>query len=356
MSKKLPTKPKRLRAHLEQHLHILDTLPFAILQVDKKYKVVWANLAANELLQMDPVNQPIEDVFGNEILYDAVEASDEDNQEMRFEFEWGQRPTLSILATVTPMQQTSTQGGRLIMTLEDLTTQRQTESVRADFVANVSHELRTPLSTLVGFIETLQGPAQDDREAADRFLAIMRDQAARMSRLVEDLLSLSKIEMNAAVLPSGDLDLSDLLKTVVESLSLQAENVQQQIKIEFEDRLHVRGDSDELTQVFWNLIENALKYGREKGTVTITVTIVNKGTDVRIDVTDDGEGIEEEHLTRLTERFYRVDKGRSRAMGGTGLGLAIVKHIVARHRGHLDVKSTVGQGSTFSVTLPALQG
>lgn len=356
VANKLPKKPKRLRAHLEQHLHILDTLPFAILQINKKYKVVWANLAANELLQMDPVNQRVEDIFANEILYDAVEAADEDNEEVRFEFEWGERPTLSILATVTPMQQTSTQGGKMIMTLQDLTTQRQTEAVRADFVANVSHELRTPLSTLVGFIETLQGPAREDQEAAQRFLAIMGDQAARMSRLVEDLLSLSKIEMNAAVLPSGALDVCDLLNTVVESLSLKAEHHQQKIDFSPTLDLRVRGDADELTQVFWNLIENALKYGHEGGTVRVEIASVNHGTSIRIDVIDEGEGIEEEHIGRLTERFYRVDKGRSRAMGGTGLGLAIVKHIVARHRGTMNISSTIGQGSTFSVTLPAHKG
>lgn len=352
VAKKLPKKPKRLRAHLEQHLHILDTLPFAILQVNKKYKVVWANLAANDLLQMDPINQRVEDIFGNDILYDAVEAADEDNEEVRFEFEWGERPTLSILATVTPMQQTSTQGGKMIMTLQDLTTQRQTEAVRADFVANVSHELRTPLSTLVGFIETLQGPARGDQDAADRFLGIMRDQAARMARLVEDLLSLSKIEMNASVLPSGALDARDLLHTVVESLSLQAENNNQSITFEPANDLWVRGDADELTQVFWNLIENALKYGRDDGNVRVVMAADEDGQGVRIDVIDDGEGIEEEHIDRLTERFYRVDKGRSRAMGGTGLGLAIVKHIVARHRGALNISSTIGKGSTFSVTLP----
>ena len=353
VAKKLPKKPKRLRAHLEQHLHILDTLPFAILQVNKKYKVVWANLAANDLLQMDPINQRVEEIFGNDVLYDAVEEADVENEEVRFEFEWGERPTLSILATITPMQQTSTQGGKMIMTLQDLTTQRQTEAVRADFVANVSHELRTPLSTLVGFIETLQGPAREDQEAAQRFLAIMHDQAARMSRLVEDLLSLSKIEMNAAVLPSGALDVRDLLQTVVESLSLQAKQQQQEITFDTSLHLLVRGDADELTQVFWNLIENALKYGREGGTVKVVMAPVDKGASVRVDVIDEGEGIEEEHIDRLTERFYRVDKGRSRAMGGTGLGLAIVKHIVARHRGTLNIASTIGQGSTFSVTLPA---
>ena len=152
----------------------------------------------------------------------------------------GANGPLSILATVTPMQQTS-QGGRMIMTLQDLTTQRQTEQVRADFVANVSHELRTPLSTLVGFIETLQGPARGDAEAAVKFLSIMADQAARMSRLVEDLLSLSSIEMNASVVPSGAVDLEKLLLTVSESLSNRAERAEQSIDQAIDGSLLVQG-------------------------------------------------------------------------------------------------------------------
>jgi two-component system phosphate regulon sensor histidine kinase PhoR len=174
-----------------------------------------------------------------------------------------------------------------------------------------------------------------------------------MSRLVEDLLSLSKIEMNAAVLPSGAVAVGDLLHTVAESLSLQAERDDQKIVIDSTENLRVRGDADELTQVFWNLIENALKYGRESGKVSINVQPADGDQSIRIAVSDDGEGIEEKHLDRLTERFYRADKGRSRAMGGTGLGLAIVKHIVARHRGTLEIASTIGHGSTFSVILPA---
>ena len=355
MNKKLPLKPKRLRAHLEQHLHILDTLPFAILQVNKKFRVVWANLAANDLLQMNPINQSIEEIFNNDVLVDAVEACYQENEEIRFEFQWGTRPRLSILTTITPMQQTSAQGGRMIMTLQDLTTQRQTESVRADFVANVSHELRTPLSTLVGFIETLQGPAKGDAAAAEKFLGIMRDQAARMSRLVEDLLSLSKIEMNASVVPSGKIDITKLLETVVESLSMQAGNRNQSIQIKAKHNLLVRGDADELTQVFWNLIENAIKYGPDGQNVVVKVKRESGDEEVRVKVKDEGEGIEEAHLARLTERFYRVDKGRSREMGGTGLGLAIVKHIVARHRGKLVISSTLEKGSTFSVILPAYQ-
>ena len=242
------------------------------------------------------------------------------------------------------------------MTLQDLTTQRQTEQVRADFVANVSHELRTPLSTLVGFIETLQGPARGDAEAAVKFLGIMADQAARMSRLVEDLLSLSSIEMNASILPSGAVDIERLLLTVSESLSNRAERADQSIDQEIHGPLLVRGDSDELTQVFWNLNENAIKYGRTGQTVNLRASAISEGSEIRVDVIDQGEGIDEQHLSRLTERFYRVDKGRSREMGGTGLGLASVKHIVARHRGRLSIASVPDKGSTFSVVLPAFRG
>ena len=189
-----------------------------------------------------------------------------------------------------------------------------------------------------------------------KFLGIMADQAARMSRLVEDLLSLSSIEMNASVVPSGAVDLEKLLLTVSESLSNRAERAEQSIDQAIDGSLLVRGDSDELTQVFWNLIENAIKYGRTGQTVNLRATAISEGSEIRVDVIDEGEGIDEQHLSRLTERFYRVDKGRSREMGGTGLGLAIVKHIVARHRGRLIISSVPEQGSTFSVVLPAIRG
>jgi len=224
--------------------------------------------------------------------------------------------------------------------------------MRADFVANVSHELRTPLSSLLGFVETLRGPARDDKEAQEKFLTIMHEQAERMSRLIEDLLSLSRIEMDEHTRPRGRVDVRHVLGNVKDMLSMKAAARRMRIELQIpEATAPLPGDADQLTQVFQNLIDNALKYGREGTAVEVTVSGPAEG-ELSVSVSDQGEGIAPEHLPRLTERFYRVDAARSRQLGGTGLGLAIVKHIVNRHRGHLSVESTRGEGSRFTVTLP----
>jgi two-component system phosphate regulon sensor histidine kinase PhoR len=220
-----------------------------------------------------------------------------------------------------------------------------------DFVANASHELRTPLATLSGFIETLLGPAAEDAPARARFLSIMADEAGRMSRLIDDLLSLSRIEMDKYVRPSATLDLSGVFADVGKTLAMRLEQDQRRLELDVPAGLPpVVGDRDQILQVLHNLISNALKYG-QSGT-PITVRAEARDGQVRISVIDRGEGIAAEHLPRLTERFYRVDSQRSRKMGGTGLGLAIVKHIVERHRGRLEIESQPGQGSVFSFTLP----
>ena len=242
--------------------------------------------------------------------------------------------------------------GALIV-LHDLTQVRMGERMRADFVANVSHELRTPLSSLLGFVETLRGPARDDKDAQDKFLAIMHEQAERMSRLIEDLLSLSRIEMDEHTRPRGRVDLKQVLGNVKDMLSMKAAARRMRIELDIPEAAStVPGDADQLTQVFQNLIDNALKYGREGTAVEVAIGQPANG-ELSVTVTDHGEGIAPQHLPRLTERFYRVDAARSRQLGGTGLGLAIVKHIVNRHRGYLNVDSKLGQGSRFTVTLPA---
>ncbi|MDQ2104823.1 ATP-binding protein [Azospirillum isscasi] len=260
-------------------------------------------------------------------------------------------------------------GRMVILTLHDITALRRSEQMRADFIANASHELRTPLSSLLGFIETLRGPARDDLEAHDRFLSIMQDQASRMARLVNDLLSLSRIELDEHMPPAGRVDVLDRLDGVMAALELKAASRRIRLALEAPDGLPaVVGDEDQLTQVFQNLVSNAIKYTRENTDVTVAVSLADgmavgvsgpagrggRGLPmVAVAVRDQGEGIARTHLPRLTERFYRVDAARSRAMGGTGLGLAIVKHIVNRHRGRLTIESAVGVGSTFTVYLPA---
>jgi two-component system, OmpR family, phosphate regulon sensor histidine kinase PhoR len=265
-----------------------------------------------------------------------------------------------LLATVAPLDQSRSgvDGPALLISFRDLSEQDRLARMRADFVANASHELRTPLASLRGFVETLQGAAKDDAQARERFLKVMGDQAERMTRLIDDLLSLSRVEMREHLTPDARVDLNEAVAHVIQSLQPIAG--QAGTTIEFR-RLEVpaiiRGDSDEIVQVFQNLVQNAIKYGKPGGRIDVGIVHepAGHGRPARFvaSVTDDGPGIAPQHLPRLTERFYRVSVAASREKGGTGLGLAIVKHILNRHRGELDVTSRVGHGSTFAVILPA---
>ncbi len=248
----------------------------------------------------------------------------------------------------------------LLMTFNDLTPLRRVEEMRADFIANASHELRTPLAALLGFIETLQGPARSDPAAREKFLAIMQGQATRMARLIDDLLSLSRIELNAHLHPNTPLDLAPVVKQVADGLQTLARDRDVAIKVAApSDRLIVLGDRDELIRALENLVENALKYGAAGKRVDITLarSQARGGVpEVRLTVRDYGPGIAPEHLPRLTERFYRVDVADSRAQGGTGLGLALVKHVLNHHGGRLSIDSTLGEGATFIMHLPLPTG
>ncbi len=252
-------------------------------------------------------------------------------------------------------------GRRTLLTFADITQTRLTERMRVDFVANASHELRTPLATLIGFIETLQGPAAEDEPARRRFLDIMGREAARMSRLIDDLLSLSRIELDKYVRPQTLLDLPPLVSDVAKTLAMRLESDQRHLVIdtgETEFRLpQVVADRDQILQVLHNLLSNALKYGRSGSAIHVRVErlpAVGSRAEpmIKVSIIDEGEGIAPEHLPRLTERFYRVDTNRSRSIGGTGLGLAIVKHIIERHRGQLEIASRPGEGTRVSFTLP----
>ena len=241
-----------------------------------------------------------------------------------------------------------------ILTLQNLTDQKRVEAMRSDFIANASHELRTPLTSLIGFIDTLLGPASKDQAARERFLGIMRGQAQRMSKLIDDLLSLSRIEMRQHVLPKGTVDLGILLREVSEGLESLSQEAGVAVSVEVpEGKTNVTGERDELYEVFENLLENAISYGGEGGKVDIVLAPVSNrpGYDFAVTVTDYGPGIEPQHVPRLTERFYRADAD-SKKKKGTGLGLAIVKHIVQRHRGNLTIKSQPGEGTRVEVLLP----
>jgi two-component system phosphate regulon sensor histidine kinase PhoR len=264
-----------------------------------------------------------------------------------------------MAAQVIPMDPPLADGGRLLVLLSDRTRDRALERMRADFVANASHELRTPLASLIGFIETLRGPAAEDAAAQQRFLQIMAEQSERMRRLIDDLLGLSRIEMNEHQAPSGRAEVAAVARAEAEAMApiLAARRVR--LDLALTPAVAEPADAEQVAQVLRNLLDNAIRHGREGGTVRLSVTPA-PGADGRsglvLAVADDGPGIPKEHLPRLTERFYRVDKGRSRRAGGTGLGLAIVKHIVNRHRGTLAIDSEEGVGTTFQVWLPGGAG
>ncbi|HWZ41448.1 MAG TPA: ATP-binding protein [Bradyrhizobium sp.] len=261
--------------------------------------------------------------------------------------------------TITPVPVPSAFGGIdkcMLMTFHDQTPLRRVEEMRADFVANASHELRTPLAALSGFIDTLQGPAKDDAKARERFLTIMHAQATRMARLIDDLLSLSRVELSAHVRPDTSIDIVPIIRQVADGLEPLARERQVEVEIDLpENPVSIAGDREELLRLFENLIENALKYGASGGKVIVSLSLATSGEgapEIRVMVRDFGPGIAPEHLPRLTERFYRVDVGDSRSQGGTGLGLSLVKHILNRHRGRLLIESVPRHGATFTACFP----
>ena len=245
--------------------------------------------------------------------------------------------------------------GLFVMVFKDQSESRRIDRMRADFIANASHELRTPLASISGFVETLRGPARNDAKARDHFLQIMQNQTQRMARLIDDLLSLSRLEMKPYLPPGATVDVRQIVQGVIDSLSPLAIESGVEIERTFGDEpIEARGDRDELFQVFENLLENACKYGQSGGRVVVSIDPPVDGPDQEVTVTirDFGPGIPEEHIPRITERFYRADVDTSRAQKGTGLGLSIVKHILTRHNARLAIRSTVGEGASFTVHLP----
>jgi len=337
---------------------VLDRLPDPLVLLDKKRRILRSNRAAREQLGAVEEGGDLATLVRDPRVLEAVDAVLTDSPE---EQKSGGREVEFILsvpvervfvARIEPLPGGLADGGRVFAVFHDITGARRLERMRADFVANASHELRTPLASLLGFIETLSGPARSDEAARTRFLRVMREQALRMRRLIEDLLSLSRIELDEHQAPRGRVEADEVLRKVAEALDLAAREKGMRIRLTLDPPLPaVTGDRDEIFQLFQNLIDNAVKYGAEN--TEIEVTARSDTAALAIAITDRGAGIPRQHLPRLTERFYRVDNARSRELGGTGLGLAIVKHIVARHRGTLMIDSTEGKGSTFTVRLPA---
>jgi two-component system phosphate regulon sensor histidine kinase PhoR len=334
---------------------ILERLPDALVVLRQDRSVSRRNPAANAIFGAD-----LPAVLRHPELRAAVDRAVADGEAKSADLTIAAPIARELRATVVPMNPPLQDGGRVVVVLSDRTREHSTERSHADFVANVSHELRTPLASLIGFIDTLLGPAEDDPPARKRFLAIMAEQGARMNRLIDDLLSLSRIEMVEHQAPSDSVDLTALLPRIVAAYEPRLGRGRIVVEIA-PDTPPIVGDADQIAQVSQNLLDNAVKYGRDDGTVRLIAGLAETGNvwparpGVVLAVTDEGAGIPRADIPRVTERFYRVDKGRSRAAGGTGLGLAIVKHIVSRHRGQLLIESEEGKGTTVSVWLPLAQ-
>ncbi|NOD91494.1 two-component sensor histidine kinase [Ruegeria sp. HKCCD4884] len=335
-------------------------IPMPALMVDQTERIIAANTDATTLLGLNIVGRHFATILRQPQVLEAIEQSlqSKSTKKTRHLSNDGAQDTTFEVECRYMNGIGAVSGGAILATFQDITHLEHASQMRRDFVANVSHELRTPLTALMGFIETLRGPARDDPGARDRFLQIMTDEANRMNRLVGDLLSLNRVESEERVRPSEQLELTGLLQSILNSVRPLAEDAGVDLTLEAQDGpVSVTGDSDQLRQVFTNLIENGIKYGGSGGNVLVRVLSMDRdtamrGPSVRVQVIDRGPGIDPIHLPRLTERFYRADSHRSRQLGGTGLGLAIVKHIVNRHRGRLRVESELGKGSVFTVILP----
>lgn len=342
---------------------ILQAVPDPLLVLSAERTPLRANAAARALLGVGPAlaRGDADALLRHPLLAAAVDRALADRSPQSADIVLPVPVTREIAAQVIPLDPPLADGGVLLVVLGDRTRERAVERMRADFVANASHELRTPLASLIGFIETLRGPARDDPAAQARFLGIMAEQSERMHRLVDDLLSLSRIEMTEHQAPKGEADLVAVAQAEIDALAplLARRGVSVERTLP-PTAMVAPADPEQLAQVVRNLLDNAIRHGREKGRVRIGIAPGSPPAmrappqpGCTLTVSDDGPGIPRADIPRLTERFYRVDRGRSRAAGGTGLGLAIVKHIVNRHRGRLLIESEPGAGASFQVWLPA---
>lgn len=339
------------RFETSQALAFVLALPQAAVVVDQNSRVVAANHLAAELFEADPTGQHLTFALRAPAVLDAVSGALNEAKTSRVQYTLRAPVPRTLDVHVAPLGALESGSTIALLMLHDLTYHEQIERMRADFVANASHELRTPLTALAGFIETMQGAAKNDPAARDMFLAMMKAQAGRMASLIDDLLSLSRVEISEHVPPSGIVDLVPLARQAAELLKPVAGQAGCELKLDLPPALQVRGDEAQLSQVIHNLLENAIKYAADGKSIEVVGR--SRAGEAELAVIDHGPGIAAHHVPRLTERFYRVDVQDSRTRGGTGLGLAIAKHIVNRHRGRLAIDSEPGRGSTFTLFLPS---
>lgn len=335
---------------------LLDALPVPFVILDNKRRILMANPATRVFVRADLVGQDITAALRHPAILEAIThvstgQSEYAAVECAFPSHEGR-----IFAIKVDRLNFPAETGALLLTFLDITDQRAASRMRTDFVANASHELRTPLAALSGMIETLLGPAQDDPPAQKKFLLLMQAEATRMSALVADLLTLSRVEGQETNPVSQSVDLRVLVKAAAQALRQAAERNHMTIRVidlsePVSSPVPVLGETADLAQMIRNLLDNAIKYGRNGTEVAVSLDVSTPGF-AAIRVQDHGDGIPARHIPRLTERFYRVDDPRNRKQGGTGLGLAIVKHILKRHAGRLEISSVEGEGSVFTAILP----
>lgn len=345
-------KNKIKKGVMSMRAQALNTIPTPIIIISDNNLITFANKAARAVVGDKVEGSDVYLYMRQPEMVDAIKKAMDGKKQKEETIRYATADERSFDVTVHQLTPASgIRNGRAIIFFYEVTKLLKTEKMRVDFVANASHELRTPLSSVIGFIETLQGPAKGDDDAHERFLAIMQRESERMSRLIEDLLSLSRIEMDRHTAPDERVNMPALIKNVVHTLQPQADKRGITFDIKYDnERCYVIADSDQILQVLVNLASNASKYASEQTRVTIEIDDIDEEI-CTIAIRDQGPGIAPEHLIRLTERFYRVDTARSRQMGGTGLGLAIVKHILLRHNSKLEIESTVGVGTSFSFEL-----
>lgn len=354
-------KKKQTASLITEYETLVDSLPDILLMCNNELKIVRTNKAARALFGQNLATKLLATIVPNDDLLNAIAVVMEDHVGRTMEFQLDREGVIDFKAIIELFPAASGDNIAVIITLNDITKLRQVGKMQADFVANASHEIRTPLTSIIGYVETLLGPAKDDIAVHGEFLQIIGEQATRMKKLIGDLLSLSKIEMSEHAAPGSKVDMLQIIRNVKESYAWAVKEKNMTIRLELQDALpFAKGEESELMQVIHNLIGNAIKYGNAGTEVLVTARVTSIMPEdpnlvkiqraICISVIDHGDGVAREDIPRLTERFYRVDSARSKA-GGTGLGLAIVKHIIHRHRGVLSIESVVGEGSTFSIYL-----
>ena len=352
---RLQDRLKKLHSRNQAVDLVMTRMQNGLIAVDADLRVMLVTPVAKELLGIKgnaegmPIVEASKDVRLDQLFSDAMQHADgiyTNEVAARTSAGRGHRP---LRLYVSVMRQEGKVVGALAL-VEDITKLRMLEQVRTDFAANVSHELKTPLTSIKGFVETLMNGAIEKPEMAQKFLRIIMLEADRLTRLINDILSISKLESGEDAIAQERIRIDEVVRNVVEMLELHASEKEVTLHAYDCPPTYVLGHPDRVEQMMINLIENAIKYNKPGGSVSIR--IFPNGKEVNISIADTGIGIAEEHLPRLFERFYRVDKGRSRSMGGTGLGLAIVKHIVRSMGGMIEVHSKLGEGTEFLITLP----